>query len=62
MKVLADRLRVVLDSLVDNAQYTFIKNRFIIDSVALVHEVITNCHVNNQSSILLKLDFEKAYD
>lgn len=62
MKVLANRLRNVIGRLVDQEQAGFIKDIFILDNVALTQEVISEVHFNKQHDILLKLEFEKAYE
>ena len=53
---------MVLDKLVDTAQFAFVKDRFILDGVALAQEIIASCHFKYQDGILLKLDIEKAFD
>lgn len=59
---MANRLANVINLLVDKAQAGFIKNRFILDNVAIAQEVISEIHDNKLEGILLKIDFEKAYD
>lgn len=61
-KVLANRMSKVINLLVDNTQSGFIKNRFILENVALAQEVISVIHNNKSEGIMLKIDFEKAYD
>lgn len=61
MKVLALRLSNVIGLLVDKSQAAFIKDRFILDNVAIAQEVIAEV-LQDKEGILLKLYFEKAYD
>lgn len=61
-KVLANRLANVINLLVDKAQVGFLRNRFILDNVAIAQEVISEIHDKKLEGILLKIDFEKAYD
>lgn len=43
-------------------QTAFIKGRFILESVVAAHEIIHEIARNNQKGVILKLDYEKAYD
>ncbi|XP_071695868.1 uncharacterized protein [Rutidosis leptorrhynchoides] len=61
-KVLSNRLRKVLPSLIGSEQSAFLKDRFILDGGLIVNESIDFLKANNQKSLLFKVDFEKAFD
>jgi hypothetical protein len=60
-KVLTNRISNVADRLVASNQTTFIKGRFILESVVTSHEVIHSVHQYKQQGFILKVDYEKAY-
>lgn len=61
-KILTFRVEPVLQRLIDYHQSSFLKNRYILDNVVLSHEIIDHCAYSNQKGIVIKIDFEKAYD
>ena len=61
-KLLNNRMVRVADRLVASNQTTFIKGRFILESVVAAHEIIHEVHKRKQEGVVLKLDYEKAYD
>jgi len=61
-KVLTERVKKVLPTVIDDCQSTFLKNRGILDSVLMANEVIEDIRRRQQSGLCLKVDFEKAYD
>jgi hypothetical protein len=61
-KVFACRLSPVAHRVISQSQTAFIKGRFIQDGPLALHEIIHELHSKNLPAILLKLDFEKAYD
>lgn len=64
-KILANRLKEVLPSIISENQSAFVANRSITDNVHIAFEIIH--HMKRKSSgndgeVALKLDFSKAYD
>lgn len=61
-KVLANRFKRVVPYFVGETQAAFICGRHILDGVLIANEIIDNWKKNNSSGVIIKLDFEKAYD
>jgi DNA integrity scanning protein DisA with diadenylate cyclase activity len=55
--VLTRRLTAMADLMVSKIQTTFIPRRNILDGVVILHEMRTK-----KKGVILKLNFEKAYD
>lgn len=53
--------KVLINRLSPN-QTAFIKGRYILESVVLAREVIHEVKKTNRSGLMLKLDYDKAYD
>jgi hypothetical protein len=61
IKLLADRLVLVMDSLIEQSQTSYIKCRIIMDNVVYAHEGLHQVHISKSKEVLFKIDFEKAY-
>lgn len=61
-KLLATRLSLHMNSLVDNEQSAFLKGRCILDNVATAEELIFSMHKRRLPGHILKVDFSKAFD
>ena len=61
-KVLANRLRSIIGSVVSDAQSAFIKGRQILDGILVANEVVDDARSRKKELLLFKVDFEKAYD
>ena len=48
--------------LIQPSQSAFMKDRNILDGVVILHETIHKMHRKKLDGVILKLDFEKAYD
>ena len=61
-KVATIRINSVADHLVSPTQTAFMQGRNILEGVVIRHETVHELHRKNQSGIIFKIDFEKAYD
>jgi hypothetical protein len=61
-KVLTIRLGKIADRLISSQQSAFIGGRYILESVVVAHEIVHSIHKNKIPGVILKLDYEKAYD
>jgi hypothetical protein len=61
-KVLTNRLSDIANKLIRPTQTAFILGRNIMEGVIILHETIHMLHCKKQSGVILKINFEKAYD
>ncbi|XP_026417438.1 uncharacterized protein LOC113312920 [Papaver somniferum] len=61
-KVLTDRLKAVLPDFISSHQSDFIKKRKILDGVLVANELIDSRERLGKPGLLIKVDFEKAFD
>jgi hypothetical protein len=61
-KILAIRLGLIIHKVIIDTQTAFIKDRFIMEGIAILHETIHEIHHKKMAGVLFKIDFEKAHD
>ena len=64
-KVLANRLKLIIDELITPHQNAFIKGRLIIDNIIFTYELLHTIKRKKKGRVrfaTLKLDLSKAYD
>lgn len=61
-KILANRLREVLGETISPAQGAFVKDRQILDVILVANEAVEEYRAKKKKGVILKVDFEKAYD
>jgi Reverse transcriptase (RNA-dependent DNA polymerase) len=61
-KLLANRISIVIDTLIDNSQTTFIKGRNIHDNITCAQEILFKVRKIKSQGILVKIDFKKAFN
>ena len=61
-KLLSNRLRSVMDGIIDERQSAFIKGRHILHGILILNEVVEEARRSKKPVMIFKVDFEKAYD
>lgn len=61
-KLLVARLRHVMNSIISPKQSAFLPGRNILDGAAIINEVVDFAKKSKRDCVILKVDFEKAYD
>jgi len=61
-KVLANRLREVIGSVVSNSQSAFVKGKQNLDGILIANETVDETKCMKKELLMFKVDFEKAYD
>jgi hypothetical protein len=56
------RLEKVCQEIIAKEQSAFIRGRFILESVVVAHELVHSIHKSKEPGVIIKLDYEKAYD
>jgi hypothetical protein len=56
------RLEKVCQEIIAKEQSAFIRGRFILESVVVTHELVHSIHKSKEPGVIIKLDYEKAYD
>jgi len=61
-KVLANRLKGVLPKVIHNNQTAFLSGRGLFDNVLIASESVHYLRKEKSKRVVVKVDFEKAYD
>ena len=61
-KVLANRIKGVMDKVISKAQKAFVEGRQILDAVLIANELVDSSLRRKKGGLVCKLDIEKAYD
>jgi hypothetical protein len=61
-KALMLRLDKVMGRIINKSQSGFLKDRNIVDGILALHEILHDTRSKKKDGLVLKLDFEKAYD
>jgi hypothetical protein len=61
-KVATIRLNMIADHVVRPSQTVFMQGRNILDGVVTLHEIVHGLHSKKLNGVILKIDFEEAYD
>ena len=62
VKVLVNRLKLVIGDVISDSQQAFIQGRQILDTVLIDSKALNSKLKDNTSGLLLKMDIEKAFD
>jgi hypothetical protein len=59
---MTDRIALVAQKIIRPSQIAFMRGRNIMDGAVILHEIIHEMHRKKLNDVILKLDYEKAYD
>jgi hypothetical protein len=61
-KVCTNRIAKIAETIISPTQTAFMPGRHVLEGVVILHEMIHELHRKKLDGVLLKIDFEKAYD
>nr|GEV01653.1 RNA-directed DNA polymerase, eukaryota, reverse transcriptase zinc-binding domain protein [Tanacetum cinerariifolium] len=61
-KILANRLSLVIDNVINCKESAFIKGRQILDRPLILNEIVAWCKLRKEQTLLFKVDVQKAFD
>jgi len=61
-KILANRLKRVLNKIIDINQSTFLSGRGLLDSVLIANKTVDFLRKERLKGVIVKVNYEKAYD
>ena len=61
-KVLANRIKRVMDKVISKSKNAFVEGRQILDAVLITNEIVDSTLRRKKCGLVCKLDIEKAYD
>lgn len=61
-KILANHLQMVMDSIISESQFAFVKNRFILDGPMILNDVLDWLRSSKRQCCLFKVDFKEVHD
>jgi hypothetical protein len=61
-KLIEERLTGVAKKIISPNQTALIRGRYIIDGAVMLHEIVHEWSRKKMDGVVLKIDFEKAYD
>jgi hypothetical protein len=59
---MANSLGLIIHKVIADTQTAFIRDRFIMEGIVILHETIHEIHHKKMLGVLFKIDFEKAYE
>ncbi|GJR90258.1 RNA-directed DNA polymerase, eukaryota [Tanacetum coccineum] len=62
VKLLANRLSLVIPDLISDVQSAFVTNRQILDGPFIINELISWCKLKKTKAMIFKVDFEKSFN
>lgn len=60
--MLANKLHLVIGSVISETQSIFVKDSQILDGILIVSEVVDDARKSKKEFLLFKVNFEKSYD
>ena len=60
--ILANRLKAILPSIINDCQKGFLKGRYIGENIRLIHDIMIHTETNNIPGLLMSIDYQKAFD
>jgi hypothetical protein len=61
-RIMANMLGLIVHKIIAYTQVAFIKDRFIMKGIVILHDTIHEIHHKKMFGVLFKIDFENAYD